>query len=120
MDFVNRIKLKEKDVIVKKWSVFWLYVIVILFNECLRIVVICLLEMLKVSVLFTNSSGWISYKSNISLWFLANLMGLCDDCYFVIINSDICVYVIEYSLNLTKGFLCDTSVLDWMLEDERV
>ena len=34
--------------------------------------------------------------------------------------SDICAYVIEYSLNLTKGFLCDTSVLDWLLEDERV
>lgn len=28
--------------------------------------------------------------------------------------------MIEYSLNLTKGFLCDTSVLDLMLEDERV
>ena len=52
------------------------------------------------------------FETNISLWFLANLMSLCDDCYFVIINRDICVYVIEYSLNLTKGFLCDTSVLD--------
>ena len=37
---------------------------------------------------------------------------LCDDCYFVIINSDICVNVIEYSPNLTKGFLCDPSVMD--------
>ena len=33
-----------------------LVVIVILFIECLRIVVICLLEILEVSVLFSNSS----------------------------------------------------------------